>query len=238
MSPFRIAQITDTHLRQQPTELADLLGPDACLERTVEALRAHSPDAVLLTGDIADDASGEATNRVRTIVERLGVPIIATPGNHDLTAQVENVFGKNSVAVPGWEMVVVNTVIPATEYGRIDIEMLTEQLAHTDGRPTLIAMHHPPITLSTHRWFQLDGANDMVRLITQHRNVKAVVSGHLHQAFAVQIDHVSYIGCPSAWYAITHAGNTWAEAKDGFVGANLYDLNTDGNLTWQPIARP
>jgi UDP-2,3-diacylglucosamine pyrophosphatase LpxH len=77
-----------------------------------------------------------------------------------------------------------------------------------------------------------------VRLVTQHRNVKAVVSGHLHQAFAVQIDHVSYIGCPSAWYAITHAGNTWAEAKDGFVGANLYELNADGTFTWQPIIRP
>jgi 3',5'-cyclic-AMP phosphodiesterase len=238
MSSFRIAQITDTHLRQQPTDPADLLGPDACLERTVDALRAHSPDAVLLTGDIADDASVEATIRARTIVERLGVPIIATPGNHDVTAHVEQVFGPNSATVPGWDVVVVNTVIPATEHGRVDIEMLAEQLAQTVGRPTLIAMHHPPITLSTHRWFQLDGASDMVRLVTQHRNVKAVVSGHLHQAFAVQIDHVSYIGCPSAWYAIAHTGNTWVEAKDGFVGANLYELNADGTLSWQPITRP
>lgn len=238
MSSFRIAQISDTHLRQQPADAADLLGPDACLERTVDALRAHLLDAVLLTGDIADDASVEGTNRVRTIVERLGVPIVATPGNHDVTAQVEQVFGTNGVTVPGWEMVVVNTVIPATEHGRVDIELLAEQLAHTDGRPTLIAMHHPPITLSTHRWFQLDGASDTVRLVTQHRNVKAVVSGHLHQAFAVQIDQVSFIGCPSAWYAITHTGNTWVEAKDGFVGANLYELNDNGTFTWQPITRP
>jgi 3',5'-cyclic-AMP phosphodiesterase len=238
MSPFRIAQITDTHLRQQPADLADLLSPDACLERTVDALRVHSPAAVLLTGDIADDASGEATNRARTIIERLGVPIIATPGNHDLSAQVEKVFGSSSVSIPGWEVVVVNTVIPATEHGRVDIDTLAERLAQTARRPTLIAMHHPPITLSTHRWFQLDGANDMVRLVTQHRNVKAVVSGHLHQAFAVQIDHASYIGCPSAWYAIRHTGDTWAEAKDGFVGANLYELNADGTFTWKPIARP
>jgi 3',5'-cyclic-AMP phosphodiesterase len=238
MSSFRIAQISDTHLREQPADLADRLGPDACLERTVDALRPHSPDAVLLTGDIADDGSVEGTNRVRTIVERLGIPIIATPGNHDVTAMVEQVFGSNSVTVPGWEIVVVNTVIPATEHGRVDIGLLQEQLAQTEGRPTLIAMHHPPITLSTHRWFQLDGASDMVRLITQHRNVKAVVSGHLHQAFAVQIDHVSYVGCPSALYAITHTGNTWAEAKDGLVGANLYDLNVDGAVTWQAITRP
>ncbi len=237
MSSFRIAQISDTHLRQQPADLADFLGPDACLERTVDALRAHSPDAVLLTGDIADDASFEATSRVRTIVELLGVPIIATPGNHDVTAQVEQVFGGNSVTVPGWDIVVVNTVIPETEHGRVDIEMLAEQLAQTEGRPTLIAMHHPPITLSTHRWFQLDGASDMVRLVTEHRNVKAVVSGHLHQAFAVQIDHASYIGCPSAWYAIAHAGSTWVEAKAGLVGANLYELNADGTFTWQPITR-
>jgi 3',5'-cyclic-AMP phosphodiesterase len=236
MSSFRIAQISDTHLREQPADLADLLGPDACLERTVDALRTHSPDAVLLTGDIADDASPEGMTRVRTIVERLGVPIIATPGNHDVTAQVEQVFGRTSVSVPGWEMVVVNTVIPATEHGSVDIEMLAEQLARTEGRPTLIAMHHPPI--STHRWFQLDGASEMVRLVAQHRNVKAVVSGHLHQAFAVQIDHVSYIGCPSAWYAIAHTGHTWVEAKDGLVGANLYELNADGTFAWQPITRP
>jgi 3',5'-cyclic-AMP phosphodiesterase len=238
MSSFRIAQISDTHLRQQPADPTDRLSPDACLERTVDALQAHSPDAVLLTGDIADDASVEAATRVRAIVERLGVPIIATPGNHDVTAQVEQVFGSSGVTVSGWEIVVLNTVIPATEYGRVDIELLSEQLAQTDGRPTFIAMHHPPITLSTHRWFQLDGASDMVRLVTQHRHVRAVVSGHLHQAFAVQIDHASYIGCPSAWYAIRHTGNTWVEAKDGLVGANLYELNADGTFTWQPITRP
>jgi 3',5'-cyclic-AMP phosphodiesterase len=238
MSSFRIAQITDTHLCQHHADLEDPLGPDACLERTVDALLAHSPDAVLLTGDIADDASVEGTNRARTIIERLGVPIIATPGNHDLTAQVEQVFGRTSVTVPGWELVVVNTVIPATEYGRVDIDTLGQRLVQTAGRPTLIAMHHPPITLSTHRWFQLDGASDMVRLVTEYPNVKAVVSGHLHEAFAVQLDHASYIGCPSAWYAIAHTGDTWAEAKDGLVGANLYELNADGTFTWQPIVRP
>jgi 3',5'-cyclic-AMP phosphodiesterase len=238
MALFRIAQITDTHLRQQPVDLADSFGPDACLERTVGALQACAVDAVLLTGDIADDGSVEGTSRARAIVERLGVPILATPGNHDMTATTEQVFGRAGLTVPGWEIVVVNTVIPATEHGRVDVELLTEDLARTEGRPTLIAMHHPPITLSTHRWFRLDGANDMVRLVTLHPNVKAIVSGHLHQAFAVQIDHVSYIGCPSAWYAITHERDTWTEAKGGFVGANLYDLNDDGTFTWQPVSRP
>jgi 3',5'-cyclic-AMP phosphodiesterase len=238
MSSFRIAQISDTHLRQHPADLGDLLGPDACLERTVEALRTHAPDAVLLTGDIADDGSTEATKRARAIIEQLGVPIIATPGNHDIKAEVELVFGASDVTVPGWEIVVINTVIPATEHGCVDIENLADQLARTQGRPTFVAMHHPPITLSTHRWFNLDGASDMVRVVAQHPNVKAVVSGHLHQAFDVHIDHASYIGCPSAWYAITHTGDTWAEAKDGFVGGNLYELHADGTFIWQPVTRP
>ena len=107
---------------------------------------------------------------------------------------------------------VVDTSVAGKEAGRIDVEHAGLHRQARD-RPVLVAVHHPPVTLSLHPWFQLDGASDVVVELRRRPNVGAVVSGHLHQAFAVQLDHVSYIGAPSAWYAITHTGTTSAKPR-------------------------
>jgi Icc protein len=234
---MRVAHITDTHLKRSLPDSSNQRNPDACLERTVAALMEHRPDVVLLTGDIADDASVEGCERAKAIIGRLGVPILATAGNHDTSVVVARVFGVADVLTESWSIVVVDTSVAGKEAGRVDVEATVASIDTHGDRPVLVAVHHPPITLSSHRWFQLDGASDLVVELQRRPNVRAVVSGHLHQAFAVQLDHVSYIGGPSAWYAIAHTGDTWAEAQDGLVGANLYNLGDDGTFSWMAVPR-
>lgn len=245
MTSFVVAQISDTHLRREPSD--DVFGPDATLERTVEALQAHRPDAVVLTGDIADDGSVEACRRAQTVIERLGVPILATPGNHDDADAVRAVFGPKSVlhhetswagGVTRWHILAADTVLPQKEHGRIDVAALLKRIDAIDGSPTIVALHHPPISRSQHPWFQLEGGPALVAALTRRPHVKAVVSGHLHEAFDVHLGGVSYIGCPSSWYGIAHQGNTWVENKMGLVGAHVFHLSHDHTFTFTPVRRP
>jgi 3',5'-cyclic-AMP phosphodiesterase len=252
VSALVVAQISDTHLRRVPSDPAEDASPDATLARTVAGLVAHAPDMVLLTGDICDDGSVEGCERAKAIISRLGVPILATPGNHDVAGVVASVFGgaasmtwsavttgPDRVARSyGWEVMVADTAVPGQEAGRIDVDALADRLAPSGDRPVLLALHHPPISRSTHPWFQLDGATELVTLLAGLPNVRAVVSGHLHEAFDVHIGHVSYIGCPSSWYGIAHDGSTWAKDPTGLVGAHLLHLTSTGHITVRPIPRP
>lgn len=82
---LRVIQFTDTHLYKDPAER--MRGVDTYETFRETARLAFSkegkPDFVLLTGDISMDETAESYDRVREIVEPLGVPIYFLPGNHD-----------------------------------------------------------------------------------------------------------------------------------------------------------
>jgi Icc protein len=193
---------------------------------------------VLLTGDLTDDGSVEACRRLRTLVEHLDAPILATPGNHDLAASVAEVFGPiGSAEVGNWRIVTVDTAIPGRDDGFVDVEVLRSRLDAVDARPTLIALHHPPISASTHEMFHLAGATELIEACAARPHVRGIASGHLHEAFERSVGEVALVGCPSSWYAIVHEGDTYRLDPEGFVGAHLFDLGDDGTLTWERIRR-
>jgi 3',5'-cyclic-AMP phosphodiesterase len=177
-----VVQLSDTHLHAEP-DMSDE-SPDRRLAELVGALGDLRPDLVLLTGDIADDGSPSAYRRVFQAVSELGVPVLATPGNHDDAAAMAREFGPQTTLVAGaWTIVLLDTSIPGEMHGEVDVHELLDRLGPDEAKPTLLAMHHPPITTSTHEWFQLHGAPALVAALGARRDVRIVVTGHLHQAF-------------------------------------------------------
>jgi 3',5'-cyclic-AMP phosphodiesterase len=232
-----VAQISDTHLRAEPHTPADN-DPDAGLAATVAALAGRPVDLVLLTGDLADDGSVAALQRVQAAVGSLGAPIVALAGNHDVVGNVRAVFGPTVVAEVGaWRVVGVDTVIAGQEHGEVDVVALTSLLDECDDRPTLIALHHPPMSPSTHRWFRLIGADRMLAAFRERPHVCAVVSGHLHEAFDRHDGNLRLWGCPSSYYAIQHTADTYQLVDDGVVGAQLLTLGEDGSIACERVGR-
>ena len=230
-----VVQISDTHLAAVPSVGSD--SPDGALASTVAAFAGGAIDLVLLTGDVADDGSPAAYGRVGAIVDQLGAPVLATSGNHDVPDALRAQFGSTSHAAVGrWRVIMIDTSIPGEQHGRIDVERLRAELGVDDGIPTALAMHHPPITTSTHPWFQLHGGADAVALLAQRRDVRVVVSGHLHEAFHVVCGGVTYIGCSSSWYSLEHRAEAYVH-DDGHVGALALDLHDDGSFDWRRISR-
>ena len=231
-----VAQITDSHIKREVGRGDG--SPDEMLRRAVSLVADARPDVLLLTGDIADDGSTEAYQRVAKAVADLGVPVLATAGNHDRPAEVAATLGAtDEISIGGWRILLVDTSIPATEWGRIDMAALLRRLGPTDGPPTVLALHHPPITTSTHPWMRLEGGGELVVALSARGDVRVVLSGHLHEAFNVVVGRVSYIGCSSSFYSIKHRNNQFI-LDNGHVGALVLSLNLDGGFTWRRLPDP
>ena len=235
-STITVAQISDSHLKREPGVSEG--SPDEMLRRAVELVAAVQPDIVLLTGDIADDGSAEAYQRVATSVSVLGVPVLATAGNHDDPSVLAAVLGAtDETVIGGWRVVLVDTSIPKTEHGRIDVPDLLRRLGADNGVPTVLALHHPPITTSTHKWMRLDGGADLVSALAARSDVRVVVSGHLHEAFNAVVGGVSYIGCSSSLYSLKHRNADFI-LDQGHVGALVLSLASDGDFSWRRLPDP
>lgn len=233
-----VLQVSDTHLRAEPNTPVRK-NPDATLAASLAAVRDVRPDLVLLTGDLTNDGSVAGLRRLRDAVEGFGAPVIAVAGNHDDAANVREVFGDTLTCdVDGWRVVAVDTVLRRRNHGAVDVAAVTRRLDELDARPTVLAMHHPPQSPSTHRWFRLVGAEDLLDALRERPHVRAVVGGHLHEVFHYELDHgLQLCGAPSSYYAIRHTGDTYELVADGLVGTQLLTLGRDGSFACQPVAR-
>ena len=235
-STITVAQITDSHLKREP--VTGDKSPDEMLRRAVALVADVQPDVLLLTGDIADDGSSEALERVAQAVKVLGVPVLATSGNHDDPAVVTTILGAvDETSIGGWRLLLADTSIPKTEWGRVDVPNLLRRLGPDVGVPTLLALHHPPISTSTHPWMQLEGGLELATALAGRGDVRVVLSGHLHEAFNVVFAGVSYIGCSSSLYSIKHRNNEFI-LDNGHVGALVLTLASDGAFTWRRLPDP
>ena len=79
--PFVVVQLSDTHIGADWAP-AD---PVAGLSAVVASIRGMRPppDAVLLTGDLADHAADHEFALVVSLLEGVEAPRYALPGNHD-----------------------------------------------------------------------------------------------------------------------------------------------------------
>lgn len=229
-----ILQLSDTHLRGDGGLVHDRL-PGPRLAATVAAWTdAGQPaDLVLLTGDITDDGTRAACEAARDVLAPLGAPMLAVAGNHDHPYVVGAVFGPPTEAkVGGWRIVTVDSSIPGQVHGAVDAAAVATRLDALDERPTLLAVHHPPRSRSTHPWFQLVGADALLEVLAARPHVRAVATGHLHDAVELQPDRGPLVvGCPSTLVSIVHRGDAYRVAPELPVGARAWHLADDGTFS-------
>src|SRR3954452_6462740 len=134
--PTLLIQLSDLHLCAAAGE------PDERLARAVAAASEVPPRplAVLITGDIADEPTGDVYERAHSIVGRLGIPIHAIPGNHDDRDLLAMRFaGRDSATgapvhalayVGALRLVGVDTTVPGSPGGALPPDQL-EWLSRT-----------------------------------------------------------------------------------------------------------
>jgi 3',5'-cyclic AMP phosphodiesterase CpdA len=163
------------------------------------------PDVVLATGDLGNRGRVAELERAKSLLERLGAPVVAVPGNHDLpytfpgrfthpSRAFESVFGTAEPELRSDALVVcgLDSTWPARQQGGRLSESQLERVARVlaDAPPDalrIVALHH-----------HLAGApwRASRKLPLKHRDqvlaafgaagAELVASGHIHQSSAVE----------------------------------------------------
>ena len=196
-----IAQITDLHV-SEPGSLVDaIVDPNSMLAAAVRFLDGLEPrpDAVVATGDLTDRGRLEEYAILRDLLAPLRVPLYLLPGNHDERAALLDAFPDHSYlprdgrplcwVVDDHPVRIVG--VDTTEIDRHDgvfdderIEWLDAVLRARPDAPTIVAMHHPPFDTGVW-WMDCVGLRQrepFESVIRRHRQVRRVISGHVHRA--------------------------------------------------------
>jgi 3',5'-cyclic-AMP phosphodiesterase len=199
-----IAQISDPHIRLGPNDQ----GSAAALAKAVEAVLALDPlpDAVLISGDLADGGTSTEYERVRELLAPLPMPVHVLPGNHDRL----DWDGPYAADVGELRLIACDTTIPGRDEGRLDIDWLEAQLAASTA-PTIVAMHHPPL-LTGIGGLDAIGLPEVERaalaaLLARSPQVIRVAAGHVHRAAFGTIGGCPVVTCPGTnWQAKLEIG--------------------------------
>lgn len=203
-----LCQITDLHITR-PGELAcRRVDTAAALRRAVAAINALSPrpDAVIATGDLIDTAHPSEYEVLREVLDGLAVPIYLVVGNHDHRTALRAAFPGHAYLHDGGDFVqyrrdfgpvtvlAIDTQLPPQPGGHLceaRLAWLDAQLQACAGRPTIIAMHHPPfdtgIAFMDALGLSDEGRAGFARVLARHDHVVRVICGHLHRSITAPV---------------------------------------------------
>lgn len=188
-----LAQLSDPHIRLPP----DDEGSGEALAAAVRAVLALEPlpDAVVVTGDLANGATADEYARVREALEPLPMPVHLLPGNHDAGV----VEADYAVRVGALRLVACDSTIPGRDDGELDLEWLEACLAEDRETPTVVAMHHPPILTGVGGLDDLGLTNReaLGELLERSPQVHRVIAGHVHRGAFGVIGGCGVVACPS-----------------------------------------
>jgi 3',5'-cyclic AMP phosphodiesterase CpdA len=209
-TPFLLAQISDTHLRADADRAADNL------KRALADIARVRVDAIIATGDLANDARAEEYARLAGLLAQAPAPLYLLAGNHDDADLIRTAFpahvylprqGRLNYVIDLYplRLVVLDQTVAGEVHGAFTEELaawLDAALAAAPGRATIVALHHPPF--KTHdRLFDtigLEGADLFASVIARHAQVVRVIAGHHHRAILGQVAHAPAFVAPStAW---------------------------------------
>ena len=195
-----IAQITDTHISTPGSVTDRHFRTPEHLERAVVHLNrlAPRPDVVLATGDLVERGEAEEYARLRSIVDRLAMPLYVVPGNHDSRENLARAFADRGYlprdgtflhyTVEQWpvRLIGLDTHVPGQPGGRLCAERLgwlDARLGEAPARPTVVFMHHPPFVtgLQAMDAMGLENREGLAEVIRRHPQVERVVCGHVHR---------------------------------------------------------
>ncbi|MEU6301354.1 metallophosphoesterase family protein [Streptomyces chartreusis] len=204
---MRILHLSDTHVEK--TDAPNKYGVNATdsLRLMLAELRhLRAVDAIVVTGDIADDGAVEAYTAVRDLVGEfarpLAAPVFYTTGNHDERGAFGKVLGSGHAepelvldseageraavsTVGGVRFVTLDSLVPGKVHGHLgaaQLDWLKRVLSTPAERGTVLALHHPPIALdisATQPVFGLRDPGDLAEVI-RGSDVRLVLAGHYH----------------------------------------------------------
>lgn len=185
-----VAQLSDIHADGSAERLNRL-------DRVMNWLRPLRPDAVIVSGDLAEDAFAESYGEIKERLESLRCPYLVVPGNVDDHQKMRRAFGERfdwtndrplnvSDTVAGIRMIGLDVTVEGAHHGDAApvLDWLATELA-ASAVPTMIFQHQHPFLTG------IDGKDKNVCLngdrlagviAAAGDTVVALTCGHVHRA--------------------------------------------------------
>ncbi len=208
-----VVQLSDPHIGATWAD-GDPVAGLATAVASIRRLR-HAPDALVLTGDLADNLADSEYAQVLAALDGIEAPFYALPGNHDDRDALRRHFGlpgepgapvQYAVQVGALRILMLDSTRPGADSGEFDagrIAWLEDALSADPRTPTLLAMHHPPLVTHVPGLDALAlAAGDraaLAELVCRYPNVQLIMAGHVHRAISGELGGRRVLSAPSTY---------------------------------------
>lgn len=238
-----VVQLTDTHLGKHPGTTLLGMDTDHSLQAVVELVGAERPavDLLLATGDLSDQGSRAAYQRLTGYFDQISDNSFWLPGNHDDRTEMAAVAYQtgrlcDEIRVAGWQIVMLDSQVPGEvggELGPDQLAWLEQALASAanEGLYTLVCLHHQPVAIGC-QWLDeqmVADAADFFAVLDRFRTVRGVLWGHVHQQVDRQRQGVALMASPSTCVQFA-PGSADFKAEATPPGYRWLDLQPDGTI--------
>ncbi len=245
-----IAHLTDLHLTADGSPLHGAVDADRTLIEAIARLEASGmrPDAVVLSGDLADRGDRTAYERLDAIVtepiRRMGAQLVIASGNHDDRAQLRATMLRNAPpqadalaqlgpdapicgihTVAGLRIIVLDSSVPGAHWGAVDerqLAWLKGVLEAPSRQGSILVMHHPPMPtfLDVAVMVELRGQEALASALSGG-DVRAIIGGHMHHAVSSTFAGIPVHSTPSLAYTqdlLVEAGGRRGQDGERAIG--------------------
>lgn len=243
---IKILQLTDMHLFCESSQ--QLLGVNTwqSYQAVIQALQAQANnfDLVIATGDVAQDQTIAAYQYFAQGIASLGVPCVWLPGNHDDRSSMEQILINHQVSAhkrivlgEDWQICLLDSQVVGKTHGWLsqqELSWLEHQLATSETRHSLVALHHHPVA-SGCAWLdqhQLLNAAQLAEILVRYPRAGYLVCGHIHQSMDRQWLGKRLFATPST--CVQFRPNSQNFSLDSLTpGWRWLELYPDGSLITQ-----
>ncbi len=238
----RLVQVTDSHIFADPDGCLLGLNTRESFEAVCDRVGREEwcPDALLATGDLAQDASPEAYKYLADYFHQMNIPSFWIAGNHDNPDAMEMYLSNGRVSsvkhllIGHWQVILLDSSVVGKVHGHLDdsqLEFLQKSLARYKDKHALVVLHHQPIDVGSYWLDNIGLKNNQIfkQIISQHKNVKGVLWGHVHQEYDKTQNGVNWIASPSSCVQFMPKSQDFA-ADTKAPGYRYLNLYSDGRI--------
>jgi 3',5'-cyclic AMP phosphodiesterase CpdA len=224
MSPIRLIVVSDSHLSLRTPEAEE--NWSAVVEHVAHVV----PDLVIHLGDLSLDGVRDSDDLrfSRSQLDRLPVPWLAIPGNHDigdnpspavpddLIVDAErcerwiDLVGADrwSVELPGWKLVAINAQLIDSGLPQEAEQWawLQDEIGRNAGRLSVALVTHKPLeageeelSSSPHYRFVPASGRRRIAELAGDGGIDLVLSGHVHQYRRLEMRCTTHVWAPTTW---------------------------------------
>ena len=237
---FKIAQISDCHLFADKQQIGyQGINPYLSLQSILGDIALNCPDLVVASGDISADESQSSYKHFSRLWRdsQISAPLLVIPGNHDHLAYLDNVLNASAgwpvsrSAGQFWQLHGLNTKSNGSggALSMMQLDYISEQVTANPHSHHLFVVHHHPYAcggwMDNHAW---DNSDEFLARVREHKQIKAVIYGHIHHASELQKGHSLYMSAPSTCWQWANSDSF--AATDEAPGYRLIILADNGHL--------